>query len=112
MKLTTELFGDIPEVDASMLDELLATDAFGKFAVLAASEDDYIQAGNDWQPGEECAAFLKRNDSDPWVLEYREHGQQYRATPVTLAQVRAAFREYLSGRREWRSGFVFSRIVG
>src|SRR5688500_385676 len=111
MTLTTEDLGDMPEVDAATLDEVLASDGFGKFAVLSASEEAFIQAGNDWQPGEACRAFMGSQDSDPWVLEYRGGGRLFRAAgPVTLEQVRRAFRSYLAGGPEWRTGFAWGEL--
>ena len=109
--LTTEDLGDMPEIDASSLDEVLGADGFGTFAILSSSEETYIQAGNDWQTGEECKAFLKVHDSDPWLLEFREGGRQYRAVGnVTLAQVRQAFQSYLAGGSEWRSEFTWAEL--
>jgi hypothetical protein len=111
MKLSTEDMGDLPEVDAAAMDELLATDLFGKFAILSASDDAFIQAGNDWKPGVACRAFMDSHDSDPWMLEYREGRQQFRATGhVTLDQVRHAFRSYLVGGSEWRSDFAWGKL--
>jgi len=111
MTLTTEDMGDVPDVDAASMDDTLATDAFGKFAILSASEEAFIQAGCDWQPGPECEAFMDAHGSDPWVLEYREGGQQFRAAGhVTLDQVRQAFRSYLASGQEWRSGFAWGEL--
>src|SRR5689334_18188418 len=91
MTLTTEEIGDMPDVDAAAMDELLATEDFGKFAILSASDKVFIQAGNGWRPDEACRAFMKATGSDPWALEYRERGRQFRATDhVTLDQVRHA----------------------
>jgi hypothetical protein len=88
MMLTTDDLGDVPDVDAATLDEVLASDGFGKFAVLSASGEAFIQAGNDWQPGEALRAFMAAHDSDPWVLEYCEGGRQLRPVgQVTLEQV-------------------------
>ena len=111
MTLTTKDMGDVPDVDAAAMDEVLASDAFGKFAILSASEEAFIQAGNDWQPGEVCAAFLAAHDSDPWVLEYREGGRQFRAAGhVTLEQVQHAFGSYLAGVSGWRTGFAWGEL--
>lgn len=115
MWLTTEEAGDLPDVTAADIDHALADDNFGKFAVLSASEDDFIQAGNDWQPGEECRAFMTAHDSDPWVLEYRDGatGRLYRAGGrATLEQVLMAFRSYLAGGRAWRGAFAWGEAVG
>ena len=93
MTLTTEDLGDVPDIAAATLDEV------------------FIQAGNDWQPSEECAAFLQRHDSDPWVLEHREAGRQFRATKsVTLQQVRQAFQSFLAGASDWRSEFAWVEL--
>jgi hypothetical protein len=111
MTLTTEGGGDIPGVDASTLDEVLRSDTFGKFVVLVASDDEFIQAGNDWKPSEECQAFLRDHESDPWLLEYRESGRLFRAAGhVTLQQVRSAFLAYLSGASAWRSAFAWAEL--
>jgi hypothetical protein len=111
MTLTTEDMGDMPEIDATAMDELLASDGFGKFAVLSASDEAFIQAGNDWQPGAACEAFMDDHDSDPWVLEYREGGRQFQADGhVSLDQVRQAFRSYLAGGSEWRTGFQWGEL--
>ncbi|MBY0455811.1 MAG: hypothetical protein K2V38_00580 [Gemmataceae bacterium] len=111
MTLTTEELGDTPDVDAVTLDEILQTDAFGAFAILSKTDGEFIQTGNDWQPSEECRDFLQRHDSDPWVLEYRESDQQFRAAgPLTLDQVRQAFRSYLVGDTGWRLGFQWIEI--
>lgn len=109
MILTTEDMGDFPDVDATTLDDVLTSDAFGKFAILSTSADNYIQAGNDWQPGPECKEFMYAHDSDPWVLEYREGTRQFRAaSQVTLHQVHHAFRSYLDGQREWQAEFEWT----
>ena len=106
MTLTTEEMGDAPDVSTVTMDELLATDAFGKFAILSASDTEFIQTANEWEPGPTCAAFLATHGSDPWVLEYREAGRQFRAAgQVTLDQVRQAFRSYLTGSADWRTAF-------
>jgi len=112
MKLTTEDLGDVPEVDAAVLDTVLASDGFGGFAILSASDEAFIQAGNEWHPGVECEAFLASHGSDPWVLEFREDGRLYRASGhVTLDQVRQAFRSYLAGGSEWRAGQTWGEVV-
>lgn len=49
MILTTEELGSMADVTATSLDETLAADAFGKFAVLSAADTEFIQAGNDWR---------------------------------------------------------------
>jgi hypothetical protein len=112
MTLTTEALGDAPDLSAEALDELLTSDAFGNFAILNASDEQFIQAGNDWQPGAACTDFVETHDSDPWVLEYREDGRQFRAEgQVTLEQVRQAFQSYLVGGSEWRSGLTWGEMA-
>ncbi|AMV29077.1 hypothetical protein VT84_32075 [Gemmata sp. SH-PL17] len=111
MTFTTEDLGDVPNVTPAGMDEILATDVFGAFAILSASGEAFIQAGNDWQPDEDCRAFLDAHDSDPWLLEHRECGYQFRAVGhATLEQVRRAFRSYLTGGSEWRTGFAWSEL--
>jgi len=111
MTLTTEDFGDALDVNAATLDEILLTDMFGKFAILSASEKEFIQAGNDWEPSEECSAFMRLHDSDPWTIEYREGERMFQAVgKVTLEQARLAFHSYLAGGQEWRSNFTWSEI--
>jgi len=114
MRLTTDELDEICDVTAEAIDRILADDAFGKFAVLSASEESFIQAGNDWQPGSECEAFMRKHDSDPWLLEYRDgaSGQLFRAVvQVTLQQVREAFRLYRAGDQEWRRSFQWEPLV-
>ena len=111
MMLTTEEFGDLPDLDAKAIDDVLATDAFGKFAILSRSEEEFVQAGNDWHPGEACTEFMVAHDSDPWLLEYHESGRQLRAAEhVTLDQVRQAFRSYLAGETDWQSAFAWDEL--
>ena len=113
MTLTTEEFGDVPDVSAADIDEILPADAFGKFVILAASEESFIQAGCDWRPTQECQAYLARHDSDPWLLEYRdgESGRQFRAAGhVTLDEVRRAFLSYLAGGGEWRQALQWEQV--
>jgi len=106
MILTTEEFGDLPDVDAASLDGVFTEDAFGKFAILSASETDFIQIGNAWKPDEETRAFLQAHHSDPWVLQYREGLQLFEASGlVTLDQARQAFVSYLAGQSQWRNQF-------
>ena len=61
MWLTTEELGDVPDVTAADIEQILPQDAFGKFAILSASEDSFIQAGNDWRPTAECRAYLQQH---------------------------------------------------
>ena len=113
MILTTEDLGDIPDVSAADIEQMLPADSFGKFVILSASEDSFIQAGCDWRPTPECQEFLKRHGSDPGLLEYRdgESGRQFRAAGhVTLDEVRRAFLSYLAGGGEWRQAFQWEQV--
>ncbi len=112
MTLTTENLGEAIDVTPAMLDEVLTSDAFGKFAVLSASDEEFIQAGNGWKPDAASANFVQTHNSDPWVLEYRDRGQQFRAEgQVTLEQVRQAFRSYLTGGSEWRTALAWREMT-
>jgi hypothetical protein len=111
MTLTTEEAGDFPDIIAAAMDELLEADGFGKFAILSSTQEEYIQIGNDWQPDKKCQEFMQTHGSDPWVLEYREAGRQFRADGwITLDQIRVAFRSYLARGSEWRSGFTWREL--
>lgn len=112
MKLTTDVLGDLLDVDAASLERVLASVGAGGFAVLSASDGAFLQAGNDSRPNAECEAFRSMHGSDPWVLEFSEDGRLYRAAGhVTLDRVRQAFRSYLTGGLEWRAGLVWSEVV-
>jgi hypothetical protein len=113
MTLTTEEGGDLARVTAQELEAALVGDAFGKFAVLTDADGAFVQAGNAWEPGAECERFLKRHDSDPWVLEYREAENciQYRVVGwVTLANVLTAFRAYLAGNPNWHAEYEWEEL--
>ncbi|MEI8379175.1 MAG: hypothetical protein WCJ09_03545 [Planctomycetota bacterium] len=106
MQLTTEELEPIDDVTEDALREVLESDAFGKFAILADSESSFMQAASDWQPTDECAQFLKQNDSDPWILEYRDGvtDTHFRANGYkTLNDVISAFTRYLVRDDSWRS---------
>src|SRR5215467_4380608 len=107
MWLTTEEMGDVRDVDAATLDEVLGCDAFGKFAILNKSNEEFIQTACDWRPDKATEAFLAATGSDPWVLEYREGGRQFSVEGhVTLEQVRQAFQSYLAGGSEFAWGVL------
>ena len=113
MQLSTEERGEIDDVTAAQLAAILDEDAFGSFVILAESDRGFIQAANNWSPGDACEAFIARHRSDPWILEYRDaasakHFQVSR--DVTLDEVKRAFLEYLRGAPGWRSGFQWSQI--
>lgn len=45
------------------------------------------------------------------MLEYGKGGRLFRAVgPFTLEQVRRAFRSYLAGGSEWRTGFTWGEL--
>jgi hypothetical protein len=80
-----------------------------QFAILSRNDEEFVQVGNDWQPGEECSRFLREHGSDPWVLEYRQAGKLYRSDGrVTLDQVQRAFQSYLAGDDGWRYAFAWT----
>ncbi len=113
MKLTCEDLSPIDDVSREQLDEILSSDAFGKFAILSQSDSDFVQAASDWQPTNECAAFLKANDSDPWIIEYRDGTTHthYRADGyVTLGTVMRAFASYLAGENDWRTSIKWQPV--
>jgi len=112
MTLTTEDLGDTPDIAAAEMDALLAEDAFGKFVILSATEDVFIQAACEWEPTPECDAFRMLHHSDPWILEYRqEDGRQFQANGhVTLDQVRGAFAGYLAGDAMWKDLFKWHAV--
>ncbi|EMB16244.1 hypothetical protein [Rhodopirellula europaea] len=106
MQLTTEELDPIDDVTQEALREILESDVFGKFAILAESETWFIQAASDWQPTDECKQFLKQNDSDPWILEYHDGDTDthFRANGYkTLNDVLDAFTRYLIRDDSWRS---------
>lgn len=113
MQLTCEELDPIDAVRRDQLEEILSSDAFGKFAILSESESAFIQAGSDWQPTDECSEFLKTHDSDPWIIEFRdsETGAHHRAVGyVTLKDVIGAFTSYLDGGGSWRNDFEWKPV--
>lgn len=64
--------------------------ARGEFVILESGDDEFIQAAGE--------------DEGPYVVEYCEKGEQFRAEgEFTKEQVRAAFLSYVNGDNEWRS---------
>ncbi|MBX7223705.1 MAG: hypothetical protein K1Y36_27570 [Blastocatellia bacterium] len=113
MWLTTEEFGDLPEVEPETLAQILLEDGFGKFAILNAAEDIYLQAGNCWSPDDVCTEFLKRWGSDPWILEYHDGptGKHFQALGhFPLPVVVEVFLSYLSGNQSWRENREWQEI--
>jgi hypothetical protein len=113
MWLTTEEQGELPDITIESLNQTIEDESFGKFAVLSASDEAFIQTASDWSPSKECAAFLKRYGSDPWILEYRDSTshQQFRAIGhLTLNQVQQAFASYLRGDNTWQSDHEWIEI--
>ncbi|MFO0615893.1 MAG: hypothetical protein U0414_25080 [Polyangiaceae bacterium] len=112
MRFTTEEGDEVREISAEQLREILADDAFGKFALLEANEHEFIQAGCDWQPGEETRRFLAEHDSDPWLLEARDRRGQFRVKRhVTLNEVIEAFTSHLQRRATWQTNFEWAPIL-
>lgn len=105
MQLTTDEFEAVDAVTSDVLREILESDVFGKFAVLAETEAAFIQAACAWEPTEECRQFLRQYDSDPWLLEYHdgETDMHYRARGYfTLSAVIEIFTHYLEHDDSWR----------
>ena len=114
MRLITEELPEMEDPTAAAVTETLDSDAFGKFAVLLVSDDEFVQAGNDWTPTDECAEYLRAHDSDPWVLEYRKPAllRPLRADGVvTLAQVKDVFLAFLAGDTSWQTQFLWCEIA-
>lgn len=114
MNLTTEELGEFPDITVEEVKQILEEESFGKFAVLSASEEAFIQTACDWSPSKACAAFVKRYGSDPWILEYRDavSRQQFRTTgQLTLNQVKQAFVAYLQGGSQWQSAHHWVEIT-
>lgn len=111
MRFTSEEGEEIREITASQLREVLADEAFGKFALLEANLQDFIQAGCDWQPTQQVRRFLAKYDSDPWLLEARGGGALFRVTRhVTLNEVIEAFTSYLERGTKWQTGFQWALV--
>jgi len=112
MRFTTEEGDEIREITAKQLRQVLSDDAFGKYALLEANLHDFIQAGCDWQPGEEVRRYIAEHDSDPWLLEARGGGAQFRVTRhVTLNEVIEAFTSYLERGTAWQTNFEWALIL-
>jgi hypothetical protein len=112
MQLTTEELPEIENVTTTDISRIFTEDAFGKFAILSASDKAFIQAGCVWDVGEECAKFMEETGSDPFILEYRdaETGRVFAATThLTLDQITEVFLEYLKGDDSWRSRYTWKR---
>jgi hypothetical protein len=115
MWLTTEELGEIKDIQIAELLQVFDEEGFGNFAVLSASETEFIQAASAWSPTRECEEFLEQHQSDPWVLEYhdKECRRPLRANGLfTLTQVMQAFVSYLQGDSEWHTGKEWIEIKG
>jgi hypothetical protein len=113
MKLTTEELPVIEAVTEADIERIFADEVFGKFVILSASEDSFIQAASVWSPTKECAAFLQSTGSDPYCLEFRDGalGRLFSAhQEVTLTSVKSAFLDYLRGRTSWRDHFEWVEV--
>jgi hypothetical protein len=99
MKLTTA--GKWPgagDVSPQTLEDVFADDARrGEFVILEADQSTFLQAS-----GEE---------DGPYVLEYREAGEQFQAVgQLTKQEVKEAFLGYLQGGSEWRTKKEWSQL--
>jgi hypothetical protein len=115
MRLTTEALEEIEDIQPADLLQVFDEEGFGNFAVLSASDSEFIQAASAWSPTRECEVFLEQHHSDPWVLEYhdKEGRLPLRANGLfSLTQVTQAFVSYLQGGTEWRSGKEWIEIKG
>jgi hypothetical protein len=113
MKLTTEELPSIEAVTEADIERIFADEVFGKFVILSASDDCFIQAASVWSPTKECTDFLQSTGSDPYCLEFRDSalGRLFSANEqVTLASVKSAFLDYLRGRTSWRDQFEWVEI--
>ena len=108
MRLTTEDMQEVLAPSEETLDEILSSDSFGKFAILSAADDKFIQIASAWSPSEECQAFLSKYRSDPWILEIRDGGPDTHLRArgfVTLEAAQRAFKAFLKGGKEWAERF-------
>lgn len=107
--------GMMPTDDVSIdaIEQMLTSDAFGKYAMLARSTSHFILATSDWQPTDEYRNFAEAHDSDPWVIELRDghDNRQLRAEGyVTLRAVIHAFKLYLIGDEKWHTTFRWQAV--
>jgi hypothetical protein len=113
MRLTTD---DLPEIDpvtAADIEHVLGDEGFGKFVILSASDEAFIQAACVWEPGPGSKQFIEETGSDPFRLEYRDggSGRLFAAEGhLTLDQVKQAFLAYLAEDESWRSRFVWAEV--
>ncbi len=88
--------------------------AFGKFVILLASDDAFIQSACTWQPTDESKRFIEQTGSEPYCLEYRDpdSGKLFAAVgDFTLLQIRDAFIEFHNGRDTWKQGKVWEELI-
>lgn len=108
LTLTTEEGGDQERV-SEVIATILEGDAFGKFAVLAATDGTFVQAASAWDPSSKTKQFMKRHGSDPWVLERREGDGLFRASEqLTLSQVREAFLAFARETPHWHDAYTWA----
>lgn len=131
MRLSAEKLKEVADVTAADIEHVLAENSFGDFAILSASDDDFIQVACNWNPvvvlasdhdslqvARNCALseeagdlFSRRHDS--WALEYRDGttGMQFKARrDLTLVQVKEAFLSYLRGDRAWHDAHTWEEL--
>lgn len=116
MELTSEDAATIDSPTASEIREFLEPDSFGSYAMLASSENDFVQIGNSWQPTDECNLYIAQHKSDPWILEFhtpdKPKNQNQRATRyVTLEEATEVFCQFAEGRGNWLSNFDWQPFV-
>lgn len=108
--LRTDELDPLVGITATRLAEVFDEESFGAFAVLETGAGQFIQTASEWEPGAVSAAFLRKNESDPWRVEYRESAAEpmYRLKGhLTLAQVKVAFLSWLARDDAWRKAHTW-----
>lgn len=114
MRLTTEDMDEVLAPSEGVVDEILSSDAFGKFAILSATDDKFIQIASAWTPSKDCQAFMSEHRSDPWILEIRDGAPETHLQAkgfVTLETAREAFKEFLKGGKDWAKKFEWDNAL-
>ena len=107
MNLEAEEIEPIANVTENDLDCVFdeSQTAFGKFVILSASDDAFIQSACTWEPTDKSKEFNQRTRSDPYCLEYRDPDSDKQFAAIgefTLLQIKDAFVEYLRGTEAWK----------
>ena len=108
--LRTDELEPVVGITAPRLAKVFDEESFGAFAVLETGDGQFIQTASEWEPGAVSAAFLRKNESDPWRVEYRESAAEpmYRLKGHhRLAQVKIAFLSWLAGDDGWRKAHTW-----